>query len=72
MTGFGRRIYSDGQYHIGWWKNNFPFGYGIGNRFTGDQGVKEGLYETKDENEKFDNHFMPNGEISYDIHSAIA
>jgi hypothetical protein len=46
LNGFGRWIFCDGTYHVGWWRESFAWGYGIGNAFSkADEGVKEGLWE---------------------------
>jgi len=34
LSGWGRSIRPDGKFHIGWWKNGIPHGYGIGNIYT--------------------------------------
>ena len=43
--GWNRVIYADGEYEYGWFKNNYPYGYG--KRFL--NGIKEeGLFENND------------------------
>ena len=46
--GYGRAIYSDGKYHIGYWKNDRRNGYGKTVRRekeTGENIVEEGYWE---------------------------
>jgi len=39
-------VFIDGTYHVGWWKESYAYGYGIGNAFSkADEGVREGLWE---------------------------
>ena len=46
LNGFGRWIFCDGTYHVGWWRESFAWGYGYGNAFSkAEEGVKEGLWE---------------------------
>jgi len=34
QTGFGRRILSDGTFHVGWFKAGLAHGYGVGNAYS--------------------------------------
>lgn len=34
LSGWGREVADDGQYHIGWFKDGKAHGFGIGNRYT--------------------------------------
>ena len=63
-TGFGRFIWNDGTFHIGWWYQNSPRGYGIGNFYTNGYGIKQGLYD--------DYVFVGDGEVSYDLSEIYA
>ena len=64
LTGFGRFIWNDGSYHIGWFHENAVRGYGIGNFYTNGQGVKEGLYD--------DYYFREDGFVNYDVNEYYA
>ena len=45
LNGWGRLIQSDGSYHLGWWRNGYACGWGIGDAFTYGEGICRGLYE---------------------------
>ena len=55
---WGRVIYGDGTFHIGWLKRDFAFGYGIGNKWTNGEGIKIGYYD--------DDEFKADGKVHYD------
>ena len=62
LNGFGRKISSTGKFHIGWFKSDEPYGYGIGNYYTGDNEVKEGLYSKTGKREYV---VIPDSEINH-------
>jgi len=62
MTGFGRKIFANGSFHCGWWKGDDPYGFGVGNHFTGGTGVKQGLYEKKWGSKPQESHFKGDDE----------
>ena len=68
-NGWGRRIYSDGRYHIGWFKDGEAYGYGIGNAYTKGDGEHEGLYEFKGHGKSA---FIADGNVGYSPDDFIA
>ena len=68
IKGFGRKI-EGGKFHIGWFDEGYPHGYGVGNMYTRlKEDIKEGWYEKKqgDQQEIF---FKEHEDVTYDKES---